>query len=510
MDFSHQENEDRSQAIRECEILDTPAEPEFDDVTQVAAAVCGTSRAAIGLAESDRIWFKSKLGIPFSEVPRSASACNLVLAGQETLVITDLAQEDHRPELSFLQQRGIRFYAGAPVRCGGHIVGTLCVLDTDPRFLTPAIVAALDALARQVGALLDTRRANRKLLESERMLASALSAAELAREHAGLSARRLETLFGRLPVASFTCDSELTIFEWNRAAERLWNRGAYEAIMRPVPDVLGWPTENGFLRDGLMRVLKGENIENYEWKTTMADGTHRWLISSAFPLQSSRGDVVGAVCTCADITSTKENEEQLQEYSTALELQKAELNEANIRLQALATTDGLTGLRNHRFFQEFLAAAVEQARRYKHPLSLIVLDVDQFKRYNDTFGHPAGDAVLVSVGEVLTKSARGSDLVARYGGEEFVVVLPETGVEGAKRAAERLREAIESHSGFLCPLTASFGVSTLELNEDDREHLIQCADRALYSSKSRGRNRVSHWKDLDVVTMDLEPHNYSV
>ncbi len=485
--------------LQECDILDTPSEPEFEDVIQVATAVCGTSMALIGLVDQERIWFKAKRGVNFDEVPFSASACRLVMQDQETAVIPDVNLDERYREVTFFREMGIRFYAASVIRCGGEAVGTVATMDAEPKVLTPGVVAALDALARQVGALLDTRRAHRRLLESEKQLAAALSTAELSSQYASIAARRFETLFGHSPVPCFTCDTDLMVFEWNRAAERLWNRGAHESITRTVTDILDWPETTGFVPDGLMKVFQGENIDNYEWRTKMADGSYRWLISSAFALQSSTGDIVGAICSCSDVTAMKESEQRLQEYSSELEKQKSELNEANIRLQALATTDGLTGLKNHRMFQEFLENGVEQARRYHRQLSLVVLDVDHFKKYNDTFGHPAGDAVLVEIGKILAHEARTSDLVARYGGEEFVIVLPDTGADGAQLAAERIRKAIADSTQFQCALTASFGISTFVATNDDRESLIAAADRALYVSKERGRNQVTHWNDLKVV-----------
>ena len=105
--------------------------------------------------------------------------------------------------------------------------------------------------------------------------------------------------------------------------------------MRCVPDVLEWPMDSGFIPDGLQRVFEGENVEGYEWKTTLPDGSYRWLSSSAFPLQSSRGDVVGAVCTCSDITAIKDSEERLNEFSSELQAKQVELTLANERLMLL-------------------------------------------------------------------------------------------------------------------------------------------------------------------------------
>ena len=186
----------------------------------------------------------------------------------------------------------------------------------------------------------------------------------------------------------------------------------------------------------------------------------------------------------------------LEEARAALEIKQAALEEANLRLDALATTDGLTGVKNRRAFGEKLAEEITRSTRYGPPLSLLLLDVDKFKQYNDTFGHPAGDEVLKTVARLLLEQARATDFVARYGGEEFTLVLPDTGVEGAVVMAERLRAVLEAAPWAQRAVTASFGAATLsrEINTDTA--LIGAADRALYDSKENGRNRVTHAQGL--------------
>ncbi|HYV68079.1 MAG TPA: diguanylate cyclase, partial [Myxococcales bacterium] len=162
--------------------------------------------------------------------------------------------------------------------------------------------------------------------------------------------------------------------------------------------------------------------------------------------------------------------------------------------ERLATTDGLTGLLNRRTFGTQLAARVREAQRYRRPLSLLLLDVDHFKKVNDTHGHPAGDAVLRGVAAVARAQARETDLVARYGGEELAVVLPETDAAGARAIAERLRAAVEStaHATDQGPLrvTISVGVATWPGGGQTGDELLTTADRALYRAKQTGRNRV--------------------
>ena len=188
-----------------------------------------------------------------------------------------------------------------------------------------------------------------------------------------------------------------------------------------------------------------------------------------------------------DVTAELRDEERLFGY-------QVELEAANARLTALAATDRLTGAKNRAAFDDRLADEHARARRTDRPLSLVLLDVDHFKLFNDTFGHPAGDAVLQAVAARLADTARGTDLVARYGGEEFAVVLPDTDYSGAMVLAERCRRAVAAAGWPHRPVTVSVGVATLAADGGPAD-LVREADQALYRSKQAGRNRVSHGSD---------------
>jgi diguanylate cyclase (GGDEF)-like protein len=177
--------------------------------------------------------------------------------------------------------------------------------------------------------------------------------------------------------------------------------------------------------------------------------------------------------------------------ANAIRVANEDLARANAHLERLATTDGLTGLKNHRTFQGSLVTEYARARRYETPLSIVLLDVDHFKTFNDTFGHPAGDAVLCRVGSLLQQTARTTDIVARYGGEEFALLLPETPSEGAECIAERLRQAVAAAGWDHRNVTVSVGVSSLEDDTPSPAALVEAADRALYTSKRNGRNRLT-------------------
>jgi diguanylate cyclase (GGDEF)-like protein len=170
----------------------------------------------------------------------------------------------------------------------------------------------------------------------------------------------------------------------------------------------------------------------------------------------------------------------------------------------MANTDGLTGLYNHRHLQERLQQEIVRTERYKRPLSVIMGDLDQFKGFNDAFGHPRGDELLIEVARTLRKLSRASDILARYGGEEFTLVLPETSAEDARVLAERVRQCVAdldcgeaagakapdpSHTDPRSKVTLSLGVAA-HVPGNSKEVLIEAADAALYQAKRAGRNRV--------------------
>lgn len=304
-------------------ILDTLAEQSYDDITFLASHICGTPIAVISLIDSDRQWFKSRVGIDLAETPRDIAFCaHAILDPENTLIVPD-AQADVRFADNPLvtETNGIRFYAGAPlVSPSGEALGTVCVIDRKPRVLDAAQIKALQALSRQVISLLEMRR------------------------------------------------------------------------------------------------LVGE-------------------------------------------------------------------------LEMISTTDALTGLRNRRAFDEKMLGEHQRSSRSHQAFSLLLVDIDHFKQFNDDFGHQAGDEALGEVARIMQYTVRAYDVAARYGGEEFAVILPDTDKKGALEIAERLRRAIERAEWLNRKVTVSIGVATLAYGQSVPV-LIEAADRALYTAKEQGRNRV--------------------
>lgn len=257
------------------------------------------------------------------------------------------------------------------------------------------------------------------------------------------------------------------------------------------------------LRSCLLRALR----EN----TTQAISIQYQRQEQSLVLQISITPVDGdLVLTLIDITSLsharemlelqttlmEENARSLEAVRSALEAEIKRRGRLESKLRRLAGTDHLSGLANRRAFLEKATAEFRRSRRYQHPLSLVMLDLDRFKVVNDTHGHAAGDCVIVAVSQICQSLSRdGVDIVGRLGGEEFAILLPETNLKGAGNFAERLRLMIEN-TPIYCDvsklaITASLGVATLEDQDRDFSMLLNRSDTALYLSKETGRNMVS-------------------
>ncbi|MBC3362713.1 sensor domain-containing diguanylate cyclase [Pseudomonas sp. SWRI154] len=203
--------------------------------------------------------------------------------------------------------------------------------------------------------------------------------------------------------------------------------------------------------------------------------------TTLLPLRSPDNRINHICLVIYDVTDVATNRHQIQA--------------ANAQLQLLSSTDRLTGLYNRGHWEGSLKSAYARHQRYGNALSLVMLDIDHFKRVNDTYGHQAGDKVIENVARLLHEHVRESDVAGRYGGEEFGVVLSDTDKDGARVFAERLRKAVEEllvqYNGQDIRFTISLGVADLSEPSNDHAELIARADQALYTSKKTGRNRVT-------------------
>nr|WP_242404663.1 diguanylate cyclase [Janthinobacterium agaricidamnosum] len=303
-----------------------------------------------------------------------------------------------------------------------------------------------------------------------------------------------------LVIPTFVLDMHGKVIIWNRACERLTGVAAQHMIGTSRHWSGFYKQQRPTLADLLVQQLRDEldadlrlyfahhqrhadhdigqhNISAESWcDMPRAGGNQRYLAVDASPIHDSDGKLIAVVETMRDMTDEKR---------------------AQSALERLATRDSLTGLANRRCFDETLHAEWQRASRQQQALSLLMVDVDNFKEYNDAFGHLGGDDCLRRVAGAVASELRTNDLVARYGGEEFAVILPNQALKGAAIVAERIRRRVEQlqlprlKSGAAC-VTVSIGAATaLAAHEAGPGQLLAIADAALYRAKHMGRNRIS-------------------
>ncbi|WP_396930110.1 diguanylate cyclase [Mycolicibacterium sp.] len=343
---------ERLSVLADYNIMDSLPEQAYNDFAKLASAICGTPIALITLLDEQRQWFKANVGLGVSETPRSQAFCAHAIMNPDEVMTVEDARADERFVSNPLVtgDPGIRFYAGAPlVAPTGEALGTICVIDRQPRTLTETQREALEILSREIIVQLELRRS-------------------------------IETL--------------------------------EQAVL---------------------------DQEKYV--------------------------------------------ELLQEYQRDIE-------KVRVHLESQSVTDVLTGVKNRRSFDITLEEECMRAQSRGNTVSLVMIDVDHFKAFNDDFGHPAGDEVLRGVAHLLQSELRVSDSLFRYGGEEFAVVLPETTCKGAFVLGERFRRAIQRAPWPKRPISISIGVAATGGDVSTPSELLQAADRALYQAKQSGRNRV--------------------
>jgi diguanylate cyclase (GGDEF)-like protein len=267
-----------------------------------------------------------------------------------------------------------------------------------------------------------------------------------------------------------------------------------------------------FAEDATARIVRSLSA-SFKKKVTLVDSasadaarsfalTATTSIQFDQPLAASSRELVNEIASLLRFADDRdERVRELKEQLADLEAANSELLSRNSALSEISARDALTGLYNRWYVMEKIDSEMNRSLRHRSPVSLIMLDIDHFKRVNDSFGHSAGDRVLRSVGQVLRDSCRIYDIAGRYGGEEFCVVLPETKVGNTTVVAERIRERLAANrfeiGGDSVAVTASIGIAGIDAIESEAALspaiLIDRADQALYSAKHRGRNRVEMW-----------------
>lgn len=608
----------RIKALHEYQILDTLEDQAYLDITQLAAFICETPIALISLVDTDRQWFKSRVGLQARETPREYAFCaHAILDPGNVLVVKD-ATADTRFSTNPLVTGApdIRFYAGAPlITPRGAALGTICVIDTEPRELDRKKLEALKALSRQVIALLELRFA---LAEKERATSRFTDIVSLSGEYIWEMARdatftfissqisevlgyRAEEVIGK-KLYSFMSDEDSykikqSIFDLPDARVAAFRRVKQTLLAKDgkklVHEISGLPIrgeggqitgfrgvgldvtkETSFLNTlkelheisfmqaatvdkvklmldlganyfGLETAIQSKIIDGQCIIENVASKNSVFVTGLSLPLdQTYCSQVINSnapqfytaaneveICSVAKgfkilsylgaplIVKGKRygtinfNSEKIVKlandrldlkiaslisnwigYELSRDEDEKKLHELNQELEKMAATDYLTGAANRRSVYAALERERQRARRYKNPMSVLMLDIDHFKKMNDSCGHDAGDFVLKKFAEVAQSQIRGVDFLGRVGGEEFLVLLPETSLDKALIVAEKIRHNIEGAGwiwqGKQLKVTVSIGAATLVQDDQNIDSMVKRADLSLYQAKSMGRNQV--------------------
>jgi diguanylate cyclase (GGDEF)-like protein/PAS domain S-box-containing protein len=466
----------RLQALRSLDLLDTPPEGELNDLVQLAAEVCGTPISCVTLVDEVRVWVKAAVGVPTGESRRDVSLCSYTIQGNDLLIVEN-AEQDVRfsgnPHVT--GDPRIRFYAGVPITTtAGYKIGTLCVIDIVPRTLRSSQAQALKVLASQVMVRMELRKQRRELETALAEKEVILSEKEKAEQGLKATEALFRTFMNHSPFASYIKDDLGRMLYYNELLAQRFGVTQEEWLGRTDAEI--WPAELAaiFRKNDLAVLASGKTMEMID-NTMGADGEMISWKSIKFPYRDGGGKMLLAGIS-VDIT------DELRK--------KHELERANVLLQLLATSDGLTGLKNRRAFEERLQIEFTLAKRTGRDLSVLMIDIDNFKRRNDTWGHAAGDEVMRKLGAILNSTVRLTDTAARYGGEEFAVLLPDTDGEQAVALAQRLRTRIAGEEWEHSPVTLSFGVSTVDAFTIDMDQLMRAADSAMYAAKRAGKDCV--------------------
>ncbi|MBA6390198.1 diguanylate cyclase [Colwellia sp. BRX10-3] len=297
-------------------------------------------------------------------------------------------------------------------------------------------------------------------------------------------------ILNRLNTGILILDKDFNILMWNRFLEVHANKSDKQVIGKSIFAVFPELPRKWFERK-LSSVIQLKSQSFCGWEQRH----HLFELSHSRPITTD-SDFMAQNCTFLPVEVEGEVERIciLIEDVTDVCHYQMQLNKV---LQALALSnriDGLTQAFNRKHWEECLAAEFSRARRYKQDLSLVMLDLDQFKLLNDTFGHQGGDKVLIETAKAINELLRMGDLFGRYGGEEFAIILPNTNLAGAEDVAERIRQTIANNAidykGRSVSVTVSIGVAVIDEQDSRYEDLISHADIALYKAKNNGRNRV--------------------
>jgi diguanylate cyclase (GGDEF)-like protein/PAS domain S-box-containing protein len=422
----------------------------------------------------------------------------VIRTGQPLVVNSDL--EKHSKEfgakLFAVTEMGFpRSWMGVPMIVADKVVGAICMQDYEnENSFEESDIRLFGTIASNVGIALknadlyqeiQNELKERKLAESDLADSQSRLQAILDNAGAGIGVTREDCKF---------------IFVNDRCVE-MFGYMPQELSKMTLWDV-GHPDDAPVIQESLEALTSGR-LDNFqiEKRFINKDGSTFWGTVAAKAIRSANGVLENIIIIISDITLLKSTEAELINANRLLVTQLEEISILRDRLREQAIRDPLTNLYNRRFMEETLTLEIHRARRANSTVSLVMMDIDHFKLVNDQFGHKTGDHLLESLGQMLLKNTRKSDVACRYGGEEFLIVLPGSSLEDAARRAEQFRanfEAIRiSGKNTITNATMSIGVACFPNHGEDVDQVLNRADEALYQAKAAGRNCVVVYSPSD-------------
>ncbi|ABF39964.1 diguanylate cyclase with PAS/PAC sensor [Candidatus Koribacter versatilis Ellin345] len=450
----------RQQELTSFQILDTPPDSSFDNLVALAAEICEAPISTVTFIDSDRQWFKAKLGVESDQTPREQSFCaHAILKPNEFMVVPDAAKDPRFEDNPLVTgEPNIRFYAAAPLVSKGLGLGALCIIDRQPRTLKPFQESALRTLASQAAQLMELHR-QRAMAENHR--------------------RFLHTVMETLAEGVIVRDSQRRLLAHNTMASVLLGTELKDMVgqtfsmlhFKPVqPDGFPIPTED---LPSYKALATGEPQRNVIFGITRPNKTEIWIESNASVLNDPvHGEC--AVISFRDVSDRKALEKQIQRDGT---------------------TDPLTGLPNRAAFLNYVGKAIAAASRYKHPMSVCVASLDDLKAMVAKHGPHAADSALKHFGTILRATLRHEDSVARLAGDDFVALFPYVDANRALTSLDRFKSTLENaqlrlHDGKEITLTGACGLSDWKPGMS-AEDLLDSALKACGEAKAKGRNSVA-------------------
>lgn len=453
----------------------------------MVADILGCSASLLTLSDdhSDELIVASSYGLnnPPTTLSRADSLSGRVLADGQSLAV-NAPQTQQGLFCPLLVFSHVTSLLCAPLRYGDTTLGTIEVYSVSGKVFTDRDILLLSALARNAAVAIANARqyeAAKRSLEEERNLSSlarigttTIDPTVILTESANCTKHALNTLWC-IPALMNHTDT----YEW-----------LYPSAESVELHLVNAPSLRDILsRDEPTLLTTPPSIPN----NVLLPATQYLLL----PLLCNQESIGFLLCGLDNRPFTRFSFAKQIAHQISFNLQKVQLYN---QVKSMALSDALTGLANRRNFDMLLKTELRRSSSLQRHLSLIMLDLDNFKQYNDTYGHPIGDKLLAQVGQIIHHNIRSIDLAARYGGEEFSIILPECNSNDAYTIAEKLRTTIEqSHfpdslGTFTASITASIGIATYDptatLHTPDSEKIISLADKALYQAKEEGRNRI--------------------